>query len=130
LKIVFDTNFLLIPYQFGVDIFSELDRIIPEKNELVVYEGVVSELKKIAEKHTKDAPAARFALNLIKEKDINIESAKDINVDDWIVAKARKERIVVCTNDMKLRRKLRKIALVVGLREKSHLQIVAGDYFV
>lgn len=130
MKIIFDTNFLMVPHQFGVDIFSELERIFTERNEWIVCNEVVSELETIAKKHTKDAAAARLALLLIKEKDINVESAKGINVDDWIVARAKQERLVVCTNDMELRRRLRNIALVVGLRERSHLQIIMGDYSV
>lgn len=120
----------MVPFQFGVDIFSELERIFPEKDDFIVCSETVSELKKIASTHKKDAPAARLALTLIKEKDINVESAKDIKVDDWIVSRAKQEKLTVCTNDMELRKRLRNIALVVGLREKSHLQILIGDYSV
>ena len=46
-KIILDTNFLLIPVQFGVDIFSEFDRICNFKYELVVVPETVTELEGI-----------------------------------------------------------------------------------
>lgn len=120
----------MIPFQFKVDIFSEIVRIFPEKNEYIVCSETINELKRIAGKQSKDAPGAKLALLFVKEKDIKIESANYTKVDDWIVSRAMREKLVVCTNDRELRKRLRNIAIVVGLREKSHLQIVMGDYYV
>ena len=120
----------MVPFQFKVDIFSELIRIFPEKNELIVCSETINELKRIASGHSKDAAGARLALLFVKEKDINIENSNNTKVDDWIVSRATRDKLVVCTNDSQLRKRLRNIAIVVGLRERSHLQIVMGDYCV
>jgi len=47
-KIILDTNFLLIPAQFKVDIFSEIDRICSFTYSLFVLDKSVEELKKIS----------------------------------------------------------------------------------
>ena len=44
-KIILDTNFLLIPAQFKVDIFDEIDRIMIEKYQLFVLDKTIDELK-------------------------------------------------------------------------------------
>ena len=46
-KIFLDTNFLLSVYQFRIDIFLEIDRIILEKYELCVLDKTIDELKKL-----------------------------------------------------------------------------------
>lgn len=47
--VILDTNFLMIPESEGVDIFSELDRLIDRKYEIVVPEVVLEELNLILE---------------------------------------------------------------------------------
>ena len=68
-KIIIDTNFLMIPIQFRVDIFSEIDRICNFNYKLFIFEQSINELKNIIEKQTgKNKKAAQFALKLIKLK--------------------------------------------------------------
>ncbi|ENO12016.1 hypothetical protein MBGDC06_00279, partial [Thermoplasmatales archaeon SCGC AB-539-C06] len=70
-KIILDTNFLLIPAQFKVDIFDEIDRIILEKYQLFVLDKTIDELKKIiADKKQKmrNRRAAKLGLQLLKSK--------------------------------------------------------------
>ena len=45
-KILLDTNFLLIPAAFNVDIFSEFNRIFP-KNKLFILDKSIGELRNI-----------------------------------------------------------------------------------
>ena len=49
-KIILDTNFLLIPSQFNVDIFTEIDRICLFKYKLCVLDETINELNSIIEK--------------------------------------------------------------------------------
>ena len=69
--IILDTNFLMVPAQYKVDIFSEIERICGFSYELVVPDVVVKELEKIAAGQ-KGKAAARMALQLIKFKGIKI----------------------------------------------------------
>ena len=68
-KILLDTNFLLIPSQFKVDIFSELERICIFNYKLYVLDKTVDELKYIIEKQKgKHKEAAKIGLQLLKLK--------------------------------------------------------------
>ena len=85
-KIIIDTNFLLIPLQFKVDIFSEIDRICHFNYELSIFEKSIEELKNIIKKQSrKNKKAAQFALNLIKLKKIHTIKSKQKDVDSLIL---------------------------------------------
>ena len=123
-KIIIDTNFLMIPIQFRVDIFSELNRICNFNYKLFIFEQSINELKNIIEKQTgKNRKAAQFALKLIKLKNINIIKSKRKNVDSLILKNASNDTIVA-TQDSHLKKKLlEKGASVIILRQKKYLQL-------
>ncbi|HLC59945.1 MAG TPA: DUF188 domain-containing protein [Candidatus Nanoarchaeia archaeon] len=121
-KIILDTNFLMIPWQFRVDIFSEFDRICNFNYKLYIFEEAINELKNIASSSRgKDKKAAEFALKLIKLKNINLIKTEKKDVDSLILENA-KEDDFVATQDMQLKRELVKkgISLIV-LRKKKYL---------
>ena len=124
-KIILDTNFLLIPIQFKVDIFSELDRICDFNYKLYIYANSISELKNIIEKQSqKHKKAAEFALKLIKLKNIEIIKSDEKDVDSLILENFDKDTIIA-TQDAVLKKKLlRKGASVVILRQKKYLQLI------
>lgn len=63
--VVPDTNFLLVPGQFGVDIISELHRILDVKFRVVVPNVVLDELNVIERKSRgRDLMAVRMAKKL------------------------------------------------------------------
>ncbi|MCX6821949.1 MAG: nucleotide-binding protein, partial [Candidatus Aenigmarchaeota archaeon] len=84
-RIILDTNFLMIPYQFNVDIFEEIKRIMEEKYELIIFDKIIEELERIAESKGKDASAARIALGLIKKKEVKIITTNEKTVDNAII---------------------------------------------
>ena len=122
-KIILDTNFLLIPYQFHVDIFSEIDRIILEKYRLYIVDKTIDELKKIIkdkEQKGKHKLAATLALQLIKAKDVKIIKTKqDKSVDDII---ANLEGYTIATQDIGLKKRLK--CRIITLRAKKTLILV------
>ena len=122
-KIILDTNFLLIPYQFKVDIFTEIRRICDFKYQLSIIDQTKDELKKIVrEQKGKNKLAAILALMLLDQQKVKQLKTKEKKlVDDIILEKADKDW-VVATQDAMLKRKLKKkgIALIV-LRQKKHL---------
>ena len=122
-RVVLDTNFLLIPGNFKIDIFSELKRIIPDQIELYIIDNSVKELEKIIETGSgKDKAAAKLGLMLIKQKGINlIKGCKNL-VDEDIIELSKDENTVICTQDKELKQKIKKP--VVVLRQKSHLELI------
>ncbi|RLG28703.1 DNA-binding protein [Methanosarcinales archaeon] len=124
MKIIIDTNALMVPAEFGVDIFSELDRL--GFDELIVPPGVARELKKIASRcRGKGRDAARVALSLM-DRCRMIETAGAVgNVDDSILELAAEMNVAVFTNDAELKGRLREGGVkVVYLRQRSYLASV------
>ena len=48
-KVLLDTNFLLVPIRFGVDIFTEAERALNQLVELTVSTGVLREMEALKE---------------------------------------------------------------------------------
>jgi rRNA-processing protein FCF1 len=121
-KILLDTNFLLIPGQFKVDIFSEIERIADFKYKLCVLDLSLKELDNIIEKQKgKDKEAAKLALLLIKSKDIDIIKSKGNYADREILDIADKD-FIIATQDASLRKALKnKGTKTIVLRNKKYL---------
>ncbi|MFH1786421.1 MAG: PIN domain-containing protein [archaeon] len=120
-KLLLDTNFLMVPFQFGVDIYSEFDRILHEPYTMFTITAVEDELVRLS----KTKPAAAAALKLAKLKKVRIiQNPADSpqGTDPKILAAAESEGAAVCTNDSALRRQARVKGLrVITLRQMSHL---------
>ena len=122
MKVFLDTNFLMIPVKFGVDIFSELDRVVEGKYELVTVEPVISELRKISQGKGKDAKAAKVALELVKKKKIKVLKCEG-SADSCLLKMSSNS--YVATLDLELKRKLLKLGRkVIYLRAKKYLAVV------
>ncbi|MFH1721894.1 MAG: PIN domain-containing protein [Candidatus Altiarchaeota archaeon] len=121
-KVVLDTNFLLIPAQFKLDIFENLDAAIPGKKIFVTPQGVIEELKsiKLSSKGI-DGIAAKVALELIAEKHVEIIPSEG-EVDDFIVEYASENKACVATCDKELKKRLKNKGIkTVTLRCKRYL---------
>lgn len=118
MKVIIDTNALMIPAKFKVDIFSELGRLGYE--ELLVPTAVVEELKKIStEARREDKVAANVASSLLSRcKVVEVDGF----ADDVILRLAKEEGAAVFTSDIELKRRAINEGLtVVYLRQKKHL---------
>jgi hypothetical protein len=123
-KVIIDTNFLLIPYQFKVDIFSEIRRICNVKYDVFVLDKTVGELERIIGKQGgKHREAAKLALGLLKSKGVKvIETREDKVVDDIIVELANRKEHIVATQDKGLKRRLKTKGIpVITLRQRQYL---------
>lgn len=125
-QLLLDTNFFLMPGQFGIDIFSEIERLVDGGFELITLESVADELKKLAKDGSKnsgkDKQAANVGLKFLDKVKI-IKSDID-NVDDAIVDFAAKNDCIVCTNDKELKKRVMELGeKVIFLRSKTHLEI-------
>ena len=128
-KIISDTNFLMIPLQFKVDIFSELERICSFNYKLYVFERSLDELNNIVEKQKgKSKNAAQFALKLIKLKDIGVLEAEGRSVDSIILKNADKDTVVATQDGLLKKKLLEKGVSVIILRQKKYLQLIEKLY--
>ena len=127
-QVILDTNFLLIPEQFGVDIFSEIERLMQNRYELCIFDKTLDELKKIAETGSgKDKRAAKLGIAFIATKKMRVLKAEENYVDDAIYKLAEKKGQIVCTQDQELKRKLKaKGVSVITLRKMDYLIRVDG----
>ncbi len=118
MKVILDTNALMIPGHSGVDIFAELERL--GYNEFMVPSVVIDELEKLGRKlRGKDRIAAKVALKLVHKCEIVEASGV---ADKAILGLAIEKRAAVLTGDKDLKRELadHKIT-VVYLRQKNRL---------
>jgi len=123
-RIIIDTNFLLIPAQFNIYIFDEIDKLCDFTYKLYIIDKTIDEINNIIEtaKKASDKNAAKLALKLIKAKDINIiYTAKDKSVDDLIL-ETLKEGDIVATQDKPLKTRIKNKKIV--LRQKKYLKVM------
>ncbi len=127
-KILLDTNALMLPYQFKLDLKDELRRAVEEPHEIIIPSGALLELEGIAGGKSRNGLFAKAALAHWKNE-IEKGNAEQVEskgkVDDWIVHKAASPDVLVCTNDSGMRKRLREKKLhAVVLRERSKLGVV------
>jgi hypothetical protein len=126
LTVVLDTNFLLIPIRFGVDVRAELGRVVEASFVLTVTPAVLEELRRLEDKvKASEAKDIRFALDFASQmKVIDDILAEGEEVDDQLLRLAVERGYIVATTDGGLRRRLRDKGLpVVFLRQTRHLAI-------
>jgi len=106
LPVIVDTNFLTVPAQFGVDIFSEAERVLERGVEFVLLDSVLDEIKsKLERANRTEARILRVALDLGRRctlVSVNL-SMKEIPVDDQLLEHTKSVGGVLATNDRELR---------------------------
>ncbi|MEM4262108.1 MAG: twitching motility protein PilT [Thermoplasmata archaeon] len=110
--VVVDSNALLMPFQFKIDIQSEIERLVG-KVEIVVPSCVLEELSRMNLSEAKGALkyAERFVIVKSKEKG-----------DRGVVEVAKERKGAVVTNDQELIKILRKLSIpVIRMRERQKL---------
>jgi uncharacterized protein len=124
-RVVLDTNFVLIPIQFKVDIFSEFKRLLSEPYELCVYQGSIDELMDLAKGNSKTALTAKTALKLIKQKNLkSLPNSINEKYADNLILEGVTSKDIVCTQDQALKRLLRakhKGIRLIALKSKKYL---------
>ncbi|WP_440952678.1 DNA-binding protein [Methanococcoides sp. FTZ1] len=120
MKVIIDTNGLMIPVQFKVDIFSELERL--GYDERIVPQAVINEIKILVKRcRGENRTAAKVALSLADRCAIVDRTG---SADDVILQLAHDTGAAVLTNDVGLVERLKEADVtVVRLRQKNHLAI-------
>jgi len=123
--VLLDTNALMVPEQFGVDIFSELARL--GYIQCSVPTPVIRELSYLARKAKGlDKIAARVGMGLAER--CTVLDAEG-SADDCLISLAARENAAVFTNDKILKKRLfSKGITVVHLRQGRYLEIAGKEF--
>ena len=122
-EVVIDTNFFMVPFQFNVDIITELEKILPSYK-LTTPSFVINELKGLKRNNKgKIRLNANLALKLANSSKIEI---KDISllenetVDDALLRVSE----VLATNDIELKNRAKNKGITVAyLRQKRYIAV-------
>ena len=122
-EVVIDTNFFMVPFQFNVDIITELEKILPSYK-LTTPSFVINELKGLKNNNKgKVRLNANLALKLANSSKIEI---KDISllenetVDDALLRVSE----VLATNDIELKNRAKDKGITVAyLRQKKYIAV-------
>jgi hypothetical protein len=126
LKIILDSNALLVPVELKIDIFEETKRLLNRNIDFVLLSPVKHEFELLAAKNSpKIRREALFALKLAEKcRYIVVDNREKLSTDDVIVKVAKTWNSPVFTNDRQLRKRLRDISVpVIYVRQKSRLDI-------
>jgi len=113
-----DTNFLMVPGKFRVDVFVGLDNLGYKP---IILSCVLSELNKIASGKGKAGEQARVALAIIDVRKPKMVEARS-PADRALLSRAAESGCAIATNDVALiaRAKKRGIA-ILRLRQKKYV---------
>ena len=126
MRVLLDANGLMVPVQFGVDVFTEIEGLVGSF-EPVTLEEIVKELEGLSKGRGRDAAAAKVGLSLIRRCVVEKSPLSGVPVDDMIVDFADETGCMVMTNDRRLReRLLDKNIDVISLRNQKTLEIIRG----
>jgi len=126
IRVILDSNFLFVPFQFKIDIFDELEALIG-RFEPILLSPTLEELRNLSDGKSpeKVRRQALLALELTKRcRLVDVEKKAEENFDDVILRVAREWKCPVATNDGMLRKRLRKAGVAtIFLRQRSRLEI-------
>ncbi len=118
--VLLDTNALLIPFEFGLDIYKQIKNLVP-KAKIITLSLCVDELKSVKPR------IYESIINLGLKKGLTVIETllKAKNVDSQILDYAVSHKCIVFTQDIGLKKKLLNVGLhVVIMRQKKYLKVV------
>ena len=125
IKVILDSNFLMIPFKFNIDVFQEIEYLLQKKVDFIVPSAVKNELTRISARGGEGASEASLALQLASRcrvVEVTLEGGEV--VDDAILKASQKLGAIVATADIELKKRLRDINVpVVYLRDKSKIEV-------
>ncbi|MBS3176487.1 nucleotide-binding protein [Candidatus Woesearchaeota archaeon] len=131
-RVIFDTNFLLIPGQFGLDIISETDRLMTETFQYAILDETLKELQHIKEvQKGLHRAASHLALQIIEKNNFVVVDTKLLQkriktkyVDSLLlsIAKSQPHQTIVATQDRALKKALKFVGIpVIVMKGENHL---------
>ena len=122
-EIVIDTNFFMVPFQFNVDIVTELENLLPSYK-LTTPSFVINELEGLKRNNKgKTRLNANLALKLVNSSNIeikNISLLENETVDDGLIRVSQ----VLATNDIDLKNRAKNKGItIIYLRQKKYIAV-------
>jgi rRNA-processing protein FCF1 len=124
-RVLLDANALMLPAQFRIDVFDELQRLLGSFEPFILA-SVMQELEGLSRAGGKTGAAARCALVLAKQcKIIGDTREPSDTVDDQVVEYAVMNKCIVVTNDRRVRDILFAKGIgVISLRNQKKLELL------
>jgi len=128
LTVIVDTNFMTVPAEPGVDVFSEIERLVEGRVRFVVLASVVQEIESrmSGPSHKGGVTKFRVAKDLLNRCEvITLDSRPErLSVDDQLLQYAPSVRGAIATNDRQLRTRARSLGIpVFTLRAKKRVML-------
>jgi rRNA-processing protein FCF1 len=118
MKILLDTNVLLLPAQFRVNLSK-----LREHGSLATLDACIKELEKLNKGKGRTGKQAAVTLKMVKSSRIRIISGRR-NADSALLNTAKRHGYAVATNDRKLIKKLKNNGIrIIRLRQKKYFII-------
>lgn len=120
MKALLDTNFLMIPGDFGVDILSELLNL--GYTEIFTIDLVIAELGRLSVGQDRRARNARIGSEFIRKGNVIILKTGGEKADDEIFRLAKTRQYIACTQDKGLISRIKGEGLrYITLRQGKYL---------
>lgn len=117
-QVLLDANFLVLPFQFNVPVFEEIERLIGPEHECNTLERTFNEALNL-----NDQKYHQLVQKLVEVKNVHlIETSADVPVDNQLLEFAQ-DGYILCTNDTELKRRINDHQLPhIFLRQRNHLE--------
>lgn len=111
IKVLLDTNFLLLPFQRRIDIFEEIKHLVEGQVEFLILPQILDELKILEDTGTaKERHAVKVSRQLIARHchllKISNTPIEGLDADSALLRYAQETGAIVGTNDRELRQNL------------------------
>lgn len=122
--VLLDANALMMPGQFGIDLFGQIGELVGTYQPLILDE-VKSELSGLSTGRGRHAAAARLGLRLAEKCRVVPASPEKGPVDAKIAAFAEAHQCIVATNDRELKNHLLGRGTdVIFIRQQKKLELI------
>lgn len=120
--VILDTNALMIPYQSGINIEKEINRLLGMCR-IIVPSSVVEEMEYLAQQDGTVGRAAKVGLSIIKKREFRLMET-EYEGDDGVLETALKMDGAVVTNDRELKQRAKEMGLpIVFPRGENRLEV-------
>ncbi len=123
MKVLLDTNFLLLPFENHVDVFEEVGRLLNGKVEFLVLANTLRELKDLKGRHKLYGRAMMgfIVRQTGKFQIVKMQGKTDNMIVDYSIANNSPD-YYVATMDRKLKESLKKLKVkVIILKDKGRI---------
>jgi rRNA-processing protein FCF1 len=116
--LLLDANFLVLPFQFNVEIFDEFERLVGAGYQVYTLDRTLNEALNL-----EDGKYHRLVHRLVDLKDIEVINARATESVDEQLVTFGEEGFTICTNDTDVKRELHDRELPhIYLRQWNHLE--------